>query len=74
MSADCARDMSRKTFRYPSCVNVSPDLQVNSFVQFDNESRGVGTNMRLRWTFAPAGDLFVVYNHIVRKIDPPDVA
>jgi len=51
-------------------VNVSPDLQVNSFVQYDNESRDVGTNTRLRWTFTPAGDLFVVYNHNVRTIDP----
>ncbi|MDB4890918.1 MAG: hypothetical protein JWL61_2773, partial [Gemmatimonadetes bacterium] len=53
-------------------VNVSPDFQVNSFVQYDNESRDVGTNTRLRWTFAPAGDLFVVYNHNVRTIDPLD--
>ena len=44
-------------------VNVSPDLQVNSFVQYDNESRSLGTNTRLRWTFVPEGDLFVVYNH-----------
>lgn len=51
-------------------VNVSPDLQVNSFVQYDNESRDVGTNTRLRWTFTPAGDLFIVYNHNERTIDP----
>ncbi len=51
-------------------VNVSPDLQVNSFVQYDNESRDVGTNTRLRWTFTPAGELFVVYNHNVQTIDP----
>ncbi len=46
-------------------VNFSPDLQVNSFVQYDNDSRTVGTNMRLRWTFDPFGDVFVVYNHNV---------
>jgi hypothetical protein len=51
-------------------LNVSPDLQVNSFVQYDNESHEVGTNTRLRWTFLPAGDLFVVYNHNLRTIDP----
>lgn len=43
--------------------NVSPDLQFNSFVQYDNESESFGTNSRLRWTFSPLGDLFVVYNH-----------
>ncbi len=46
-------------------VNVSPDFQINSFVQYDNESRSFGTNTRLRWTFDPFGDLFVVYNHNV---------
>ena len=51
-------------------LNVSPDLQLNSFVQYDNEDRRVGTNTRLRWTFTPAGDLFVVYNHNARTIDP----
>lgn len=51
-------------------VNVSPDLQVSSFVQFDNESREVGTNSRVRWTFSPVGDLFVVYNHNMRTTDP----
>ncbi|HEY6224579.1 MAG TPA: DUF5916 domain-containing protein [Gemmatimonadales bacterium] len=44
-------------------VNVSADLQVSSFIQYDNESRNLGTNSRLRWTFNPLGDLFVVFNH-----------
>ncbi len=44
-------------------VNLSPDFQVNSYVQYDNQSRTVGTHTRLRWTFTPLGDLFVVYNH-----------
>ena len=52
-------------------LNVSPDLQLNSFVQYDNESRSFGTNTRLRWTFHPLGDLFVVYNHnVVRELTP----
>jgi hypothetical protein len=51
-------------------INVSPDLQFNSYVQYDNESESVGTNTRVRWTFRPAGDLFVVYNHNLRALDP----
>ena len=51
-------------------VNVSADLQVASFVQYDNESRSLGTNTRLRWTFNPLGEMFVVFNHnLVRDID-----
>ena len=49
-------------------VNVSPDLQLNTYVQYDNDSRGVGTNTRLRWTFSPVGDLFVVYNYNIREL------
>ena len=44
-------------------VNFSPDLQVASYAQYDNQSRSIGTNTRLRWSFSPLGDLFVVYNH-----------
>jgi uncharacterized protein DUF5916 len=50
-------------------VNVSPDLQLSSFVQYDTESESFGTNTRLRWTFHPLGDLFVVYNHNLRTRD-----
>jgi len=49
-------------------VNVSPNLQISSFVQYDTESRAVGTNTRLRWTFHPLGDLFVIYNHNLKEI------
>ncbi len=52
-------------------VNVSPDLQLNSYLQYDNESDTFGSNSRLRWTFSRVGDLFIVYNHNLRHdIDP----
>ena len=41
----------------------SPDFQISSFVQYDNESRSLGSASRLRWTFHPLGDLFVAFNH-----------
>ena len=44
-------------------LNASPDLQLSSYMQYDNGSRDFGTNTRLRWTFSPLGELFVVYNH-----------
>ncbi len=47
-------------------MNISPDLQVNSYVQYDNQSDSFGANTRLRWTFSPLGDLFIVYNHNLR--------
>jgi len=50
-------------------LNLSPDLQLNSFLQYDTEDQSFGTNTRLRWTFHPRGDLFVVYNHNLRELD-----
>ncbi|MDO8834393.1 MAG: DUF5916 domain-containing protein [Vicinamibacterales bacterium] len=49
-------------------LNLSPDLTVSSYVQYDSASRSVGTNSRLRWTFRAVGDLFVIYNHNVRDV------
>jgi hypothetical protein len=49
-------------------LGFSPDLDLSSFVQYDTESRSLGTNTRFRWSFHPLGDLFVVYNH---NIDRP---
>ncbi len=49
--------------------NISPDLQVSSYVQYDSVSRSFGSNSRLRWTVKSFGDLFVIYNHNVRDED-----
>ncbi len=49
-------------------INVSPDLSLASYVQYDTDSASVGINTRLRWTVLPVADLFVVYNHNVRSI------
>ena len=48
-------------------INVSPDLSIATYAQYDTESKLVGINSRLRWTFLPVADLFVVYNHNVRS-------
>jgi hypothetical protein len=49
-------------------VNVSSDLSVSSYVQYDTDSESLGVNTRLRWTFRPVADLFIVYNHNMRTL------
>jgi len=44
-------------------LNFSPNLQLSSFTQYDTQSRELGSNNKLRWTFHPLGDIFIVYNH-----------
>jgi hypothetical protein len=43
--------------------NVTPDLQLNSFLQYDTEDGSLGWNARLHWIFSPLGDVFLVFNH-----------
>jgi len=45
-----------------------PTLATDLLGQYDTDTESVGTNTRLRWTFLPAADLFIVYNHNVRSI------
>ncbi len=49
-------------------VNVSPDLSMSSYVQYDTVSDAIGVNTCVRWTFKPEAGLFVVYNHNVRSV------
>jgi hypothetical protein len=51
-------------------LNFTPDIQLSSLTQYDTQSKELGTNNRLRWTFNTFGDIWVVYNHnMVRVID-----
>jgi hypothetical protein len=37
-------------------------------VQYETESQNVGNNLRLRWTFRPGNDLFIVWNRGWRRL------
>lgn len=65
-----AGDFDQTVVGLRGVLNVSSDLQLASFVQYDDESGTIGTNTRLRWTFDPLGDLFLVYNYnVVDRLD-----
>jgi len=51
-------------------IGFTQNLQLNSFLQYDNLSRLFGTNTRLRWQFHPLGELFLVFNRNV--VNQPD--
>ncbi len=40
----------------------TPNLTWNTLLQYDNVSRQVGVNSRIRWTWRPGDDLFLVFN------------
>ncbi len=65
-----AGDFDQQVVGLRAMANVSPDLQITSFVQYDDESEKLGSNTRLRWTFTPLGELFLVYNYnVVNELD-----
>lgn len=65
-----AGNFNKELISMRTALNISSDVNVSIFVQYDNESNIVGSYSRLRWTFAPLGDLFIVYKHNIQ----PDLA
>ena len=43
-------------------IFVNPDFQIISYLQYDNQSRSLGMNTRIRWTYRSLLDVFLVYN------------
>ena len=43
-------------------LSFTPDLRLNTFVQYNDAAELVGLNLRLNWIYKPGADLFVVYN------------
>jgi hypothetical protein len=42
--------------------SVSPRLSLSNLVQYDNRSRNMGWQSRVRWTLQPGNDLFFAFN------------
>jgi hypothetical protein len=49
---------------YSALLNVSftPDLRVNTLMQYNDAAELVGLNVRFNWSYRPGADLYVVYN------------
>ncbi len=50
-------------------IFITPDLQLTSFVQYDNQTHSIGTNTRLRWTYRSVFDVFLVHNYNWLQVD-----
>jgi Domain of unknown function (DUF5916) len=62
-------DFTEEVYGVRLLLNFSPNLQISSLTQYDTQSRELGSNNKLRWTFNPLGDIFIVYNHnLIRRI------
>ncbi|MEQ1885214.1 MAG: DUF5916 domain-containing protein [Bryobacteraceae bacterium] len=52
----------QRLWQFNTTYALSTYVSLSSFLQYDTESHNVGNNMRLRWTFKPGNDLFIVWN------------
>jgi hypothetical protein len=61
-----------KLWQFNGTLSWSPDLSLSSFVQYDNVSFDLSSNTRLRWTFRPGDDFYVIWDRTwVRNITHP---
>lgn len=51
-----------RIFTGNASYSISPSLSLSNLVQYDNRSRNLGWQSRLRWTLRPGNDLFVAFN------------
>jgi hypothetical protein len=65
----------QRLWQLQSAYAWNPDLILTSFIQYDSESKNIGTNTRLRWTLKPGNDLFLIWNRGWQKVirDPHEL-
>lgn len=51
-----------RIFELRANYSFSPFLTISNLMQFDNESRNLGWQSRVRWIIRPGNDLFLVFN------------
>lgn len=56
-------DFSADLFRFTANLDFTTSLFLTTNVQYDNLSKLLATNNRLRWIITPGSDLFLVYRH-----------
>jgi Domain of unknown function (DUF5916) len=61
-----------KLWQFKGALSWSPDLSLSTFVQYDNVSFDLSSNTRLRWTFRPGDDFYVIWDRTwVRNVTHP---
>ncbi len=56
-------DVTVQVYSVENVINLSPDISVNTQVQYDNISEGMSIFSRLRWEVRPETEVFVSLGH-----------
>ena len=61
-----------RLWQFKGALSWNPDLSLNTFVQYDNISYDLTSNTRLRWTFKPGDDFYLIWDRTwVRNVTHP---
>jgi hypothetical protein len=61
-----------KLWQFKGALSWSPDLSLSTFIQHDNVSFALSSNTRLRWTFRPGDDFFLIWDRTwIRDVTHP---
>ncbi|MEN8152577.1 MAG: DUF5916 domain-containing protein [Acidobacteriota bacterium] len=52
----------KNLFRIKGDFFLNPDIGLMSFIQYDDDSRELGANIRLKWRISPGNIIYLVYN------------
>jgi hypothetical protein len=64
-------DFNENVYELKADFFLSPDLGFMNYVQYDDISRQLGWNARLRWRITPGNEIYLVYNrNWERRYDP----
>jgi hypothetical protein len=55
-------NFTARIFTSNIAYSASPSLSFSNLVQYDNRSRNLGWQSRVRWTLRPGSDLFFAFN------------
>ncbi len=56
-------DFETNLFSQRFDFTFSPDIRLNTLIQYSDADDDVGLNLRFNWEYKPGSDLYVVYNH-----------
>jgi hypothetical protein len=62
-------EFTTQLVRYRAKFSFSPELSWNTLVQWDNDSKTVGLQSRLRWIPTPLQEVFLVFNQLIDEDD-----
>ncbi len=62
-----AGEFQSQISRLRTRFSFTPDLSWNTFVQWDNDSKTIGINSRLRWIPTPGHEMFLVINETLNE-------